>query len=150
MSDTPRITYDEALLQGWKYRAKSMEIEAQLKITSLIDEIYLLRSELEKARDEAELFRSLSILSDGAIMELERNGQLPDRTEIRARVVHAKATEEHLKQADAQVIGMRDELEQARAALKQIKDLANYDIDHEEDGNTYQIEAIASAALGDK
>lgn len=45
---------------------------------------------------------------------------------------------------------IRAELDQARAALKQIKDLANYDIDHEEDGNTYQIEAIASAALGER
>lgn len=39
------------------------------------------------------------------------------------------------------------EYDAAWEALKKIRELANYDIDHEEDGNTYQIEAIASAVL---
>lgn len=113
MSDKQRITYDEPLLKGWRIRAESMDLESKVKIQTTIDEIYLLR-------DEAELFRSLSILSDGAIMELERNGQLPDRTEVRARVIHAKATEEHLKQAGAQVLEVRAQVDQLREALSEI------------------------------
>lgn len=46
-----------------------------------------------------------------------------------------------------EVITVHAELAQAREALRQIKELAKYDLDHEEDGNTYQIEAIASATL---
>lgn len=42
---------------------------------------------------------------------------------------------------------LRAELAQARDALKQIRELAKYDLDHEEDGNTYQIEAIANSVI---
>jgi hypothetical protein len=44
---------------------------------------------------------------------------------------------------------LKKQLEIAMEAMRQIKELATYDIDNEEDGNTYQVEAIAQNALAE-
>lgn len=104
--------------------------------------------------------------ADHLTYELEQAQKYMDEIRAQAASTVEKANEriaELVVQADATYAPYREEIMKARAeadslgtrlykakeALKQIRELANYDIDHEEDGNTYQIEAIARAALED-